>query len=50
VAISEPIESPTRNTGGSHAAWISAAQSAACSPIGHGGSSSEVVEPTPRAS
>jgi hypothetical protein len=50
VAMSEPIDRPTRNTGGAHTASISAAQSRACSAIGHGGGPSVVVAPTPRAS
>ena len=48
--MSDPIERPTRNTGGAHTASMSAAQSRACSSIGHGGGPSVVVAPTPRAS
>ena len=50
VAISDPIDRPTRNTGGSHTASMSAEQSRACVAIGHGGSSEVRVAPTPRAS
>jgi hypothetical protein len=50
TAISDPIEGPTSATGGSQTASISAAQSAACRSIPHGGGALDRVAPTPRAS
>lgn len=47
-ATSEPIERPTRTTGGSHTASISRAQSTACASIGQGGGAGQLVSPTPR--
>jgi hypothetical protein len=49
-AISEPIDSPTRATGGLHTFSISSMTSAAWSAMGQGGGASDVVSPTPRAS
>jgi hypothetical protein len=50
TAISEPIDSPTSETGGCVAASIKATQSPACSSMDHGGGASLFVRPTPRAS
>ena len=50
TAISEPIESPARATGGEQTASIRSARSAAWASIGQGGSELETVAPTPRAS
>ena len=50
TAISEPIESPTRATGGVQTRSMSAATSRACVSMGHGDGVRDSVPPTPRAS